>query len=902
MLENADHADVRQAAREPSAQRHAEAHGSGNGGRELPTARGADLQVCAGPPGPALFITPDGLPLSWMRTHSAKSLALLLCSFLLAPAFAQAPFSGTPAIEQSLKKLTVLGSVLLIAAHPDDENTAILAYYARGRQMRTGYLSLTRGEGGQNLIGPEQGDLLGLIRSHELLAARRIDGAEQYFTRAIDFGYSKTPEETFAKWGRERILSDVVWVIRRFRPDVVILRFSGTPKDGHGQHQVSAILGKEAFFAAGDPSRFPEQLKFVEPWKARRLLFNTFSFTREQEKDAAAAPGRIEVDTGAYNPVLGVSYSQIAGMSRSMHRSQGMGASQRPGPSRQFLVPVAGDAPAKDALDGIDTTWERVPGGAEIGRILAEAVRTFEPEHPERTIPLLLKAHPLIAAIHDPWASEKLVELHEAIALCAGLWLDANADSYAVVPGATVEVGYTALNRSAFPMALDSLTLEGMGGESRTDTHDATHDAAHRTALPPNQPVNAQLKYAVPADQPYSQPFWLREPKQGDTYTISDQRMVGLPDDPPLLNLRFGMEAGGVAFDLVRPVRHRYVDRVDGEQTRALTVVPPVALNLPQDVVLFPNGDARRVEIEVHANVPKVAGDVRLALDAGWSAEPVSRAFEQAQAGQQQPLAFEVTPARGPDPPAWLRGVARVGDREIGVGMQVISHPPLPPLTVFPPAVVRLVRADVRVTARKVGYVMGAGDQMPDAIRQMGCEVTLLTPSDLEQRDLSEFDAIVTGVRAYNTRADLRVNLPRLLDYLRNGGKLIDQYNVTDGSLVPMGPYPFKVGRERVSVEEAPVTFTNPGNPLLSTPNEITQKDFEGWIQERGLYFASEWDARYQTVLESHDPGEKPLAGGMLYARYGKGVYIFSGYSWFRELPAGVPGAYRLFANMLSAK
>ena len=518
----------------------------------------------------------------------------------------------------------------MIAAHPDDENTAILAYYARGRHMRTAYLSLTRGEGGQNLIGPEQGDLLGLIRSQELLAARRIDGAEQFFTRAIDFGFSKTAEETFAKWGHERILSDVVWVIRRFRPDVIILRFSGTPRDGHGQHQVSAILGKEAFFAAGDPSRFPEQLKFVQPWKARRLLFNSFSFTREMEKEAATAPGRIEVDTGAYNPVLGVSYSQIAGMSRSMHRSQGMGASQRPGPSRQFLVPVAGDAPQKDAFDGIDTTWDRVPGGAEIGRILAEAARTFQPDHPERTIPLLAKARAPIAAIDDPWAKDKLAELNEAIALCAGLWLDANTENYAVTPGATVEVSYTALNRSAFPMTLDNLTLEGMGSESRTD--------ADHAALASNQPVNAQLKFAVPADQPYSQPFWLREPKQGDTYSISDQRLVGLPDDPPLLNLRFGMEAGGVAFDLVRPVRHRYVDRVDGEQTRALTVVPPVALNLPQDVVLFPNGNTRQVAIQVRADVPKVAGNVRLAVDAGWRAEPVSRSFEQAQAGQQQAL------------------------------------------------------------------------------------------------------------------------------------------------------------------------------------------------------------------------------------------------------------------------
>ena len=829
-----------------------------------------------------------------MRTHSAKSLAVSLCCLLAAPLLAQAPFSGTPAIEQSLKKLTVLGSVLMIAAHPDDENTAILAYYARGRHMRTGYLSLTRGEGGQNLIGPEQGDLLGLIRSHELLAARQIDGAEQFFTRAIDFGYSKTPQETFEKWGHELVLSDVVWVIRRFRPDVVILRFSGTPRDGHGHHQVSAIVGKEAFFAAADPSRFPEQLKYVKPWKARRLLFNSFSFTPQQEKDAAATPGRIEVDLGEYNPVLGASYNQIAGMSRSMHRSQGMGASQRPGPSRNFLVPLAGDPPIKDAFDGIDTSWGRVPGGDEIGRILADAVRGFEPDHPERTIPVLLKAHPLIAAIHDPWAERKLKELNEAIALCSGLWLDANADRYDVLPGSKVTVSYTALNRSPFPMILESLTLEGMGGEVHADTHHAALNSDH--------PVNAQIEDKVPEDQPYSQPFWLREPRKGDTYTISDQRLIGLPDDPPLLSLHFEIEAGGQMLDLVRPVRHRYIDRVEGEQTRALTVVPPVALNLPQDMVLFPNTASRPVDIAVRADEPKVQGNVRLTLDPGWSAVPDARPFEQSEAGQQQPLTFEVKPAPGPDPPAELHAVAHVGNRDIGVGMLVISHPPLPPLTVFPPAVVKLVRADVRVTAHKIGYVMGAGDEMPDAIRQLGCQVTLLTASDLEQGDLSEFDAIVTGVRAYNTRADLRANLPRLLDYARNGGTLIDQYNVTDNNLVPMGPYPFKISHDRVSVEEAPVKFTNLSNRLLSTPNEITQKDFDGWIQERGLYFASEWDSRYQTVLESNDPGEKPLAGGMLYARYGKGVYIFSGYSWFRELPAGVPGAYRFFANMLSAK
>jgi len=827
-----------------------------------------------------------------MSIGSGALRAWLLSLFLLAAAPAETPFPGTPAVEQALGKLNTLGSVLMIAAHPDDENTAILAYYARGRHMRTGYLSLTRGEGGQNLIGPEQGDLLGLIRTHELLEARQIDGAEQYFTRAVDFGFSKTAEETMAKWGHDRILSDVVWVIRRFRPDVIILRFSGTPKDGHGQHQVSAILGKEAFFAAGDASRFPEQLKFADPWKATRLLFNTFNFTRDQEKESAAIKGRIEVDTGEYNPVLGVSYSQIAGMSRSMHRSQGMGAGQRPGPSKNYLAPIGGDAPSKDAFDGVDTTWTRVPGGAAAGRLLAEAARTFEPSHPDRILPLLLQAHTLVAAIDDPWARVKLVELNETIALCAGLWLDADADQYAAVPGSTVAVKYTALNRSVFAMTLDGAALEGMGG--------ATPGDAHPAALSPNQPVTSSLKRTIPIDQPDSQPFWLRAPKTGDTYTIADQRLIGVADDPPLLNLHFRMTAAGVHFDIVRAVRHRYIDRVEGEQTRALTVVPPVALNLPQNVVLFPSNAARKVEIEVLAEVPKAAGQVRLALDPGWSAQPQASPFQQAQAGEQTPLSFDVTPTQGPDPPAYLRAAAHIGDREVTSGMLVISHPPLPPLTVFPAAVVKLVRVAVRTTAHRVGYVTGAGDEMPEAIRQLGCSVALLSASDLEQRDLSDFDAIVTGVRAYNVRADLRANLPRLLEYVRNGGTLIDQYNVADSNLVPMGPYPFSASHARVDVEEAPVTFPNPQNPLLHMPNEITQKDFEGWIQERGLYFASEWDKHYETVLESHDPGEKPQAGGMLYTRYGKGVYIFSGYAWFRELPAGVPGAYRIFANLLS--
>jgi LmbE family N-acetylglucosaminyl deacetylase len=793
------------------------------------------------------------------------------------PAHAQRNLSGTPEIELALHKLNVLGSVLMIAAHPDDENTALLAYYARGRSMRTGYLSLTRGEGGQNLIGPEQGDLLGVIRTQELLAARHIDGAEQFFTRAIDFGYSKSADETLAKWGRDKVLSDVVWVIRNFRPDVVILRFSGTPRDGHGQHQASAMLGKEAFSAAADKDRFPEQLRYVQPWQAKRLLFNIFSFSPEQEKEARTMPHRVEVDTGEFNPVLGKSYTEIAGISRSQHRSQGMGAPERRGPSHNYLVTIAGAPADHDAFVDVTTTWTRVQGGEAVGRILAEAERTFVPEHPEKTIPLLLKARPLIAAMDDPLAKRKLEELDEALAPCSGLWLDATADRYAAAPGSTVNVELEAINRSTFPVTWAGYSLISAGGD--VSGHNAN-------SLATNQPKRVMAAWPVPADQPYSQPYWLRKAHAGDTYEIEDQRSIGMADTQPVLTAEFKLKIQDIGFTLRRPVRYRYVDPTEGELTRSLVVVPPAAVNLPEPVELFPSDKPKKIEIAVKANVAGAAGDLRLDLPPGWRADPVSQPFRVPDAGGELALAFSITPPRA-DAQGRLRAVARVDGKEISSGMTVV------------------------LTARKIGYVMGAGDQVPEALGQLGCEVTLLSARELAEGDLAGFDAIVTGVRAYNVRADLRANQQRLLDYVHNGGTLIVQYNVAEGGpfggrrsgdLAHIGPYPLEVGRGRVSVEEAPVRFLAPDNPLLASPNHISERDFEGWIQERGLYFASEWDAHYQTVLETHDPGEKLLEGGMLFTRYGKGVYIFSAFSWFRELPAGVPGAYRIFANMLSAR
>jgi len=811
---------------------------------------------------------------------------VVLTVLLQASAPAQRNIAGAVRTQLALERLGVVGNVLMIGAHPDDENTGLLAYLARGRHVRAAYLAATRGEGGQNLIGSEQGEMLGLIRTQELLAARRVDGAEQFFTRAIDFGFSKTAEEALTKWDRETVLADIVWTIRRFRPDVIVIQHTGTPADGHGHHQAVGILGREAFSAAADKSRFPEQLRWVEPWQARRML---------GRGGGAGASGQVAIDTGDFDPMLGFSYSEIAGMSRSMHKSQGMGAPEQRGAARGYLSYVAGEPAKSDIFDGIDTTWNRLPGGMAVGKILDEAIRTFQPEQPEKTIPLLAKARPLIAAIPGPQAAIKLKELDETIALCAGLWLDATTDRHAVVPGDSLQVNIESINRSRAALGIAGVNLEGISGEGWL--------AEQPLSLSYNEPFRRSLKVTVPIGQSYSQPYYLQKPSSGNTYVVDDQEMIGLAETPAVLRARFQIQIDSITISLERPVIRRYVDRVEGETSRPLVVVPPVAVSIPEPALIFPDVKAKTVEALVRSNIAAAAGDLRLAAPAGWTVQPTSAPFKIANADEQATLTFSVTP-----PPGATRGelqaVAKVNGRDISSNMEVIAYTGYPIQTVFPPSSARLARADIKNLARKIGYIMGAGDEVPRALRQLGCEVTLLGSEDLTGGDFSRFDAIVAGVRAYNVRADLRANQKRLLDYVQQGGSFVVQYNVADRrspALQDVGPYPIQVGSDRVSVEEAPVTFLDPKHPLLSAPNKISADDFQGWVQERGLNFASQWDAKYEAVFESHDPNEKPLNGGTLFARFGKGVYIFSAYSWFRQLPAGVPGAFRIFANFLSA-
>jgi len=789
----------------------------------------------------------------------------------------------------ALQRLQVLGGALYIAAHPDDENTALLAYWANGRLVRSAYLSLTRGDGGQNLIGTEIGEQLGVIRTQELLSARRVDGAEQFFTRALDFGFSKNPDETLRIWGHDRILADVVWVIRRFQPDVIVTRFATDGSGGHGHHTASALLAEEAFAAAADPKRFPEQLRWVKPWQAKRLMWNAYRFGNMGPDTSRT---RLKLDLGAYNPLLGRSYTEIAGESRSMHKSQGFGAAERRGAWENSFEHRLGERATRDLFDGVDLSWNRVKGGERVAAMLREIERAYDPERPEALLPALVRARAAIAALpSDPRVDAKLAEVVEVMRSCAGLWIEADAASASAIPGSTLPVTVTVLNRSQSPVTLESVTLP-YGAVAKLSPGAGT--------LAPNQPATADAAIPLPADLAITQPYWLRARMLPGSFEVADPTLIGTPENAPALAARVTVTLAGERVSFDAPVVYRWVDPVLGERYRPLEISPPVTCRFDQGVYLFPDRAPREIRLVVECADSALDGVARLRLPEGWKCNPAEARVQLARRGAEQGLRFEVTPAAGPAAATVTAEIETHGGR-YSYRHITIDHPHIPVQTLFPPAEARLVRTDVRHTGDQLAYLMGPGDQVPEALRQIGYHVTLLGDDEIENADLRRYDAVVVGVRAYNTRPRLRALQPRLLDYVSQGGRLVLQYDTADDALKDaLGPYPFTISRDRVTVEDAEMRVLKPDHPLLTTPNRIGADDFSGWVQERGLYYANPFDPRYETVLSANDPGESAKDGGLLFARYGKGAFIYTGLSWFRQLPAGVPGAYRLFANLVS--
>ncbi len=794
--------------------------------------------------------------------------------------FAQTnPPTDIATIQQNFKKLDVLGSVLYVAAHPDDENTRLLAYLAQEKHYRTGYLSMTRGDGGQNLLGNEQSELLGLIRTQELLAARRVDGAEQFFTRANDFGFSKGPDETLKIWDKEKVLSDVVWVIRKFRPDVIICRFPTTGEGGHGHHTSSAILAQEAFAAAADPKRFPEQLQYVQPWQAKRLLWNTFSFGTVN----TTAPDQFKIDVGVYNPTLGKGYGELAAESRSNHKTQGFGSARQRGESFEYFKTILGDAPQNELMDGVNTTWKRVKDGENIDAGIAIIRKSFDADKPEESVPALVKLLAKVEKVSDVyWRTQKTKELNNLIAACAGLWFE----SYAAEPSYglhdSILIRSQVLDRYNNKVKLNTISIN------------QTEKSYNSQVIPANQLQTFDGKAS--ADK-ITQPFWLETPHSIGAYNIPGQLFVGNPENPdlPTVNLEFIIEGKPIHFE--RRLYYKYVSPVNGEIYQPIEIAPQVTANVVSQDYIFNSSSPQSIQVKLKAYT-KSSGNVSIKPMPGWQVSPDKYTFTDKNKGEEWTVAFTVTPNDRQSKNTMLEVLINGGP---ALGVQHIKYDHIPNITLFPPAQTRLINIDLKIAGKKIGYIEGAGDLVPEALRQVGYDVHPLTEKEVMNGDLSGYDAIVTGVRAYNVNDRLAVEQPKLLEYVKNGGNLVVQYNNNNGLVTKqIGPYPFKPVNQRVTDENAKITILDKQNPILNYPNKVTDEDFNGWVQERGLYFVGDIDPQYKSVMEMNDPGEAPNKGAVITGNYGEGRFIYTSLAFFRQLPAGVPGAYKLFINLLS--
>lgn len=796
----------------------------------------------------------------------------------------QRPMNSAEIIE-SIKKLNVAGSVLYIAAHPDDENTSVLAYFSKARKLRTGYLALTRGDGGQNLIGSEKGDEIGIIRTKELLAARRIDGAEQFFTRAIDFGYSKSPEESFKFWGRENILSDVVWVIRNFKPDIIITRFPSDGSGGHGHHTASAILTEEAFKAAADSAKFKDQLKYVEPWQAKRLFWNKWRPSDEEQK------GLIKINVGDYNSILGKSYTEIAAESRSMHKSQGFGASERRGNIFEYFELNAGNKPNSDLFDNIDITWNRIENSQKIQHQINKIISSFNPEKPSQSVKDLIELNNELNSIkNNYWVEQKKKALLSIIQSCTGLWFEAISDDYSASPGDKINFTTTLINRSDINFTLENISLS-----------DQLADSTINIKLENNNPVEIKTNFILPRDFPISQPYWLKENNNGKIFNVDDQELIGLPENPPAIIVWATLKEGNDILKIQTPLDYKWTDRVKGEEYRPFEIRPPVVTSIQNKLEIFSEDAPKEIKVRLKSNTNKVTGVLKLNGNSDWKVSPSEIPFSFDKKNSEQTFTFSITPPNFKNV-ANLTAYILIDGKKYNKDMVEIYYDHIGYNTYFPDSKIKLVKLDIKKFAGTIGYIMGAGDDVPEALENLGYKVAMLSDEKLDSENLNNYDAIITGVRAYNTRDRLKFDQLKLLEYVKNGGTLLVQYNVSSGLLTEnIGPYPFSITRERVTDEDADIKFLNPENKLLNFPNKITNEDFDNWVQERGLYFADNWDKNYTPIFASHDNGENDLKGSLLFTKYGKGNFIYTGISFFRQLPSGVPGAFRLFVNLISA-
>lgn len=816
-----------------------------------------------------------------MGRRSAAAMAMAALGLGGGPAWAaESPSAGE--LLQQLHGLRVVGSVLYVAAHPDDENTRLLAWLEGERHLDSTYLSLTRGGGGQNLIGTEQAELLGVVRTGELLAARGVDGASQRFTRARDFGYSKSADEALRMWGHDEVLDDVVRAMRTVRPDVVITRFGPTDQT-HGHHVASAVLAEEAFRLAGDPAYATEGLS---PWQPARLVRNQSHWRIDEDTDTS---GWLSVDVGGYSAALGRSWTELAAASRTMHKSQGFGSSPSVGPQLEYLSAVAGDVPSPghDPFDGLVLDWSRYPQAKALDRTLAKAIRTFDPMHPEAILPLLATAHAQLSALDaDGWEQAKRAELEAVMASCAGLWLTARTPDPAVVPGTPLAVELQALVRTGAEVQLAGVSV----GDTDLSVGEAL--ATHAT-----WEASAEVDTA---GVPLSVPHWLAESPTPTRYTIPAGDGRTAADTEPPLSARFSLRIAGAPVELSVPVEHAWTDPVHGERRHPVEVLPAATASFGQRARLVPRGAPVTVPLTLRASAGAVQGTLHLTAPDGTEIDQPERPFSLTEEAPELTLAVQLTPGSTAGP---LRAELAIDGERTAYSRSVIDHPHLSPRTVLQPAELSVVPVDLdRGGVDRIAYLPGSGDTVAEGLRDLGYRVDLVDLDTVRTGGLADYPTVLVGIRAFNTQPELLDAQSTLYDYVAGGGRLVIQYQTSNRwrDLGDLGPEPFHIGRGRVTDETAPLVAVDPDHGVLHHPNRLTDADQAGWVQERGLYFADRWSPAYQTVFRAHDAGEEPLEGSVLVLAHGEGTLVYTGLSFFRQLPAGVPGAARLLANLLA--
>lgn len=830
-----------------------------------------------------------------------QKLYLLLLSFFIA--FSQSVWAQQPVkpnsvdIYHQIQKLNFLGSVLYIAAHPDDENTRLISYLSNDKKARTAYLSLTRGDGGQNLIGPELRELLGVIRTQELIEARKIDGGEQFFSRANDFGFSKNPTETLQIWDKNQVLSDVVWAIRKFQPDIIINRFDHrSPGTTHGHHTASAMLSMEAFDLANDSNQFPNQLQYVTPWQPKRVFFNTsWWFYGSKEKfEAADKTNLINLKIGTYYASLGKSNQEIAALSRSRHQSQGFGSTGTRGEEDEYIEFLKGEMPKDktNLFEGIDTTWNRIKGGKAIGDILYAVEKNFDFKNPAASVAELVKAYSLIEKLEDKhWKFVKLEEIKKIIAACTGLYIEAVTDVQEITQGSTLKVKWEAINRSDIVM-----NLEGIGAVPAYK-----HEGEQKNILLKNNISNtATITLELPINFDFTNAYWLNQLGTNGMYRVDNQEEIGLPDVIRNAKVGFWININDVTIPYERNVVYKYNDDVKGEVYQPLDIVPLVTSSIAEKVYIFNNDRSKTVSVKIKAGKDNVNGNAKLEVPQSWKVTPTEIPFAIDKKGQETIVVFTVTPSSEASEIS-IKSIITVDDREFDKEKIDINYSHIYKQMVLKTAETKAIRVKIKTKNEKIAYIMGAGDEVPKSLTQMGYEVAVLKPEDITTERLQNFDVVITGIRAYNVVNALAYKQRLLLDFVKNGKTMIVQYNTLDDLVTKdMSPFPIKLSRDRVTEENAEVRFLAPNHPILNYPNKITADDFKGWKQEQGLYYPSEWDANFTPILSANDQGEKPKNGALLVAKYGKGNYVYTGLSFFRELPEGVSGAFRLLANIIA--